>query len=274
MTGGYGGTVPYVPVHLPTDSPGVSLRFHRRGDDVEVEVDGAPGEPTDEMVEAATDALVKLIDAQPEGVHVHLAADHPASSLDPLPERIADSAGLRSRRDLYEMRRPLPVEFDHPARSSAPAISVRAFAPGRDDEAWIEVNNLAFADHPDQGRENPETLADRTSEPWFDPEGFLLLDEPAGDGETGGGLAGFCWTKVHHPTNADPELGEIYVIGVHPRHHGQGLGVALVLAGLDHLAGKGIPVSNLYVDADNAAALKLYDRLGFEVHQRRRVYGS
>ena len=265
-----------MPVHLPTGSPDVSLRFHRRGDDVEAEVEGAHLEPTDEMVEAATDALVKLIDAQPEGVDVHLAADHPASALDPLPERIADAAGLLSRRDLYEMRRPLPVEFDHPARASSPAVSPRAFVPGGDDAAWIEVNNLAFADHPDKGRESHETLADRTGEPWFDPEGFLVLDDdddPDAD-EDAAGLAGFCWTKVHPATDDDPELGEIYVIGVHPRHHGKGLGVALVIAGLDHLASKGITASNLYVDADNTPALKLYDRLGYTVHHRRRVYSS
>lgn len=256
-----------MPAHLSTDSPGVSLRFHRRGDDVEVELDPVDAEASDEIVEAATDALVKLIATQPPEVALHLASDHPADSLNPLPERVADRAGLLHRRDLYEMRRSLPLEFDHPSRSSAPAVTPRSFVPGQDDEAWIEVNNLSFAQHPDQGHETTETLADRMAEPWFDPEGFLVLDD-----RTSRSLAGFCWTKTHPATTTDPEIGEIYVIGVHPAQHGRGLGVALVTAGLDHLASRGITVANLYVDADNATALRLYDRLGFSVKHRRRVY--
>jgi mycothiol synthase len=139
---------------------------------------------------------------------------------------------------------------------------------GVDDDAWIRVNNRAFADHPDQGREDRSTLAARTSEPWFDPAGFLVADEE-GTGE----LSGFCWTKVHPAVpGGDPEMGEIYVIGVDPRHRGEGLGPSFVLAGLDHLSSRGIGTAVLYVDATNTPARRLYDRLDFTVHRRRRVY--
>ena len=80
-----------------------------------------------------------------------------------------------------------------------------------------------------------------------------------------GRLAGFCWTKIHD--EHDPALGEIYVIAVDPDFHGLGLGRALTLAGLEHLTARGVPVGMLYVDADNAPAMKLYDSLGFTVHR-------
>ncbi|MEZ5177026.1 MAG: mycothiol synthase [Acidimicrobiales bacterium] len=160
---------------------------------------------------------------------------------------------------------------DHPARRRAPAVAVRPFDPdpgAGDRSAWIRANNRAFAQHPDQGTETDATLAARLAEPWFDPSGFLVVDDPDRPGE----LAGSCWTKVHPATDHEPALGEIYVIGVDPSQQGSGLGVALVLAGLDHLAGLGLGTAVLFVEADNRPALALYDRLGFSVHARRRVY--
>ena len=132
----------------------------------------------------------------------------------------------------------------------------------------MRANNRSFAEHPDQGRETLDTLREHQSEDWFASTGFLVADDPTRPGE----LAGFCWTKVHPATDAEPALGEIYVIGVDPSHRGEGLGAAFVLAGLDHLAGQGITTAILYVDADNEPAVRLYERLGFEVHARRRVY--
>ena len=121
----------------------------------------------------------------------------------------------------------------------------------------------AFAAHREQGGWDRETLQQREQEPWFDPDGFLLH-------ERDGRLAGFCWTKLH--TDHDPPLGEIYVIAVDPDFHGLGLGKQLTLAGLDSIARRGIAIGMLYVDADNTAAVRLYDRLGFTVHRTDRAY--
>jgi len=174
----------------------------------------------------------------------------------PEDDRMAALTGLVKSRDLYQMRRPLPVDEDW-------ELSTRPFRPGRDDEAWLAVNNRAFSRHPEQGGWDPATLKGREAEPWFDPLGFLLH-------ESGDRLAGFCWTRIH--LDHDPPLGEIYVIAVDPDFQGTGLGRALVLAGLDYLSRRGITVGMLYVDADNRPAVKLYTDLGFEIHHVDRAY--
>jgi mycothiol synthase len=197
------------------------------------------------------DAALGVVAAEGGG-HVHWWVFEPTSAHDELAIRV----GLVPGRTLFQMRRPLPVD-------QATDVVTRPFRVGADEDAWLAVNNRAFHDHPEQGGWDRDTLARREKEPWFDPTGFLLH-------ERDGRLAAYCWTKVHD--DQDPVLGEIYVIAVDPDFHGLGLGRALTLAGLDHLARRGIGTGMLYVDADNAAALALYRALGFVTHRTDRAY--
>ncbi len=169
----------------------------------------------------------------------------------------ADKAGFARSRVLWQMRRSLADLPDVPLPEG---VTVRAFVPGADDEAWLGVNSRAFAHHPEQGRWTAGDLRLRFGEPWFDPAGFLLAVDPA-DGR----LLGFHWTKVHPAEGGEPAIGEIYVLGVDPGGHRRGLGAALSVAGLRHLAGLGLGEALLYVDESNSAAVALYQRLGFEI---------
>ncbi|MGW1026189.1 mycothiol synthase [Streptomyces sp. NPDC002577] len=169
--------------------------------------------------------------------------------------------GLTLFRELRQMRRPLS-DLRLPEPVLPEGVRVRTFIPGEDDAAWLAVNAAAFAHHPEQGSLTQRDLDDRMAEPWFDPEGFFLAERE--DGE----LIGFHWTKVH----AEEQLGEVYVLGVAPETQGTGLGRALTTIGLNHLAASGLPTAMLYVDADNKAALRVYERLGFVTHEADLMY--
>ena len=170
--------------------------------------------------------------------------------------------GFEPARDLYEMRVPLPIglPIEFP-----PDITVRDFVPGRDEAAWLEVNNRAFANHPEQGGWIEATLARRMADSWFDPSTFLLAF-------TADRLAGFNWCKVHDAQGRDPALGEIFVIGVDPDYAGKGLGRPLALAGLARLHDRGLTTGSLFVAAENERALRLYRGIGFTVHRVDRAY--
>jgi mycothiol synthase len=228
---------------------------------VELELVTDPAQPS--AVTDGRDAAETALDtfARDGGGDVTWWTDDPEPRIAALAARF----GLAPTRTLHEMRRALPLD----ARSS---IVTRAFRPGTDDEAaFLAVNNRAFEGHPEQGGWTADTLASRLAQPWFDPAGFRLYEA---EGLDGGGprLAGFCWTKVHPPAGNDPELGEIYVIGVDPAFHGRGLGRELTLAGLDSLTDRGVRTANLYVDAANSAAMALYGKLGFHIHRTRTAF--
>jgi mycothiol synthase len=199
-------------------------------------------------------------------LHAH-AGDEPVRlwimQASPADDAAAHDLGFAPERDLLQMRVPLPLPPEIVA--SARPISTRPFQPGRDDAAWLAINNAAFAGHPEQGGWTLDDLHEHMTFDWFDPEGFLVADRLDGNG-----LIGSCWTKVDR--TGEPVLGEIYVISVDPELHSQGWGRALTVAGLVWMANQGITVGMLYTTASNTAAVRLYESLGFTVDHVDRSY--
>ncbi|MDQ3762279.1 MAG: mycothiol synthase [Actinomycetota bacterium] len=191
--------------------------------------------------------LAAILDRVDEPLWVWAHGEHPAAL------RLAQRTGLVRRRELFQLRRGLADPI--PPRPLPDGVALRAFVPGEDEAAVVRVNNRAFAWHPEQSRWDISELTVREAQPWFDPKGFLLAVDTADR------LLGFHWTKAH-PNG----LGEVYVIAVDPDAQGTGLGGALTVAGLAHLRERGLPEAMLYVESDNTAALRTYQKLGFTRH--------
>ena len=183
------------------------------------------------------------------GVRIWAHGDLPGTAA------LARKFELTRIRALFQLRMPLAeVPATDPVLPDG--VTVRTFVPGADEAAWLEVNQRAFAHHPEQGSWTIKDLRLREAEPWFDPNGFFLA-------ERDGRIAGFHWTKVHQPDDGAPPIGEVYVVGVDPGQQGGGLGRALTRTGLAHLRRLGLAEVMLYVDEDNPAAVKMYTALGF-----------
>ena len=169
---------------------------------------------------------------------------------------LAARYGYGPVRELWKMRL-TTAAAELPDFVRPDGVALRAFVPGKDEDAWLAANRAAFAHHPEQGSMTRADLEARMEEPWFDPAGFLLAEDREGQ------LLGFHWTKVHPRHGSHPAIGEVYVVGVTPAAQGMGLGKALTVAGIRHLEQQGLHAVMLYTDADNAPAVSLYRRLGF-----------
>jgi mycothiol synthase len=175
---------------------------------------------------------------------------------------IAERHGFQRVRTVVQMRRSL----GDPIPEIDPSIAIRSFLVGLDEPAWLSLNNIAFAGHPEQADWSERDFQIRRQESWFEPTGFLIAEM---DGE----MAGFCWTKVHgghshqhsptDPIHDHDPIGEIYIMGVSPKFRQRGVGRAVTIAGLRYLRYQGIYSAMLYVDSSNASAMKLYQSLGF-----------
>jgi mycothiol synthase len=136
-------------------------------------------------------------------------------------------------------------------------VVVRWIEPGEDEEAYVELANDAFRDHPSPLTFSLERVRHVHAFPEFDPSTILLL-APAADP---GRLVGF--VRVQRYDDDGQPLGDLGPIGLRREWRGRGLGRELLRWGVADLRNRGAEVVYLSVEAENAGALRLYEALGF-----------
>ncbi|MDR1513057.1 MAG: mycothiol synthase, partial [Propionibacteriaceae bacterium] len=176
----------------------------------------------------------------------------------------AQHQGFAPARELLQMTRDLRLRPPAPAAAALP-VRIRPYQAS-DTDAILTVNSLAFSSHPEQGRWTRADLNARLAASWFDPQGLLLAEDL-----TTGSVLGFHWTKIHEAPGREP-VGEVYVLAVLPRCARQGLGRALLEAGVDYLSSVGLRYVILYVEGSNERVVRLYDGSGFWVSRRDVLY--
>jgi mycothiol synthase len=139
-------------------------------------------------------------------------------------------------------------------------ITVRAFRPGRDDEAVHGVQQETFADQYDYVPQSYEDWRAYAFIGAHDPSLWFLAEE-------GGEIAGICLCRAEWSGDAD--LGWVSVLGVGRPWRRRGLGLALLLHSFAELHARGNPRAGLGVDGLNpTGAVHLYERAGMHVHRR------
>ncbi|GLB65311.1 mycothiol acetyltransferase [Dietzia sp. NCCP-2495] len=211
-------------------------------------------------------ALVRAVLEREPAAAIWAHGDLPAA------RGLATALELNRTRELLKMRRVATDGPELPERRVDAGIELGTLAeaaseggdrwPGLDARAeFLRVNNAAFSWHPEQGGWTRAQLDERLAVDWVDLGAvFLAVDTGAAPR-----LAGFHWTKtVAEP--GEPVEGEVYVVAVDPADQGRGLGGVLTSLGVEHLEGPvGARSVVLYVEGDNAPAVRTYEKLGFSV---------
>ena len=210
---------------------------------------------------------------------------------------LADRFGLTPTRELLVMGRRLDdVDIRPIAEIAGKRFEIATFKPENPEHlaALTELNAAAFAHHPEQGRLTADDFRQRMAQDWFDPSRLVFAsvrpvleaapNSAADSGETAGpgvgsfpdetfGPDAFLWIKP--PAGDASGKSELYVLGVHPRAQGSGLGTALTRVALVLMASaEGATSGVLYVDAENAPAITTYRRAGFEVAETHTQYAT
>jgi mycothiol synthase len=162
----------------------------------------------------------------------------------------------------FSFRMYAPLDGNVPAPRWPDGIETRSFRPG-EEQAVYDVHEETFSEHPDHTRITFEDWRHWACAEPFDPELWtvaLAEDE----------LQGIVLCRPEW--GGDPEVGWISVIGVRRPWRGRGLGLALLQHTFRQLRDRGKKRVGLGVDAENANGVRLYERAGMHVEQRRLLY--
>ena len=182
---------------------------------------------------------------------------------------LLSNLGFAIVRYSYTMERSLAEPIAEPQLPEG--YTIREMAGPDEAEAWLEMFNLSFIDHPNHSPWMVEQVLHYLDAPIYRRDLNLVAVAPDGT------LAGFCWMTINPEDNAHTgrQVGEIDVLGTRRGYRKLGLGRALLLEGMHRLRRAGIETARLGVVANNpTGALKLYESAGFRTQRTWLLFGK
>ncbi|MEQ8996501.1 MAG: GNAT family N-acetyltransferase [Coleofasciculus sp. B1-GNL1-01] len=194
--------------------------------------------------------------SQERGLPVNVRCGSRADQTDRI--TILERCGFKRDRYFFTMTRSLQEPIPEP---KLPDGFTLGYSKGKEDvEAYVELYNQTFIDHWNYHELTVERILHELQDPYYKPELSLLAMAPDGT------YAAFCYCRVNPEENQrnGRSEGEIAVLGTRRGFRKQGLGRAMLLAGMQQLKAAGVETAKLGVDAKNlSGALRLYESVGF-----------
>lgn len=178
------------------------------------------------------------------------------------------AGGFETRRYFFRMLADLREWSPQPVPAPA-GIRIRPFRDA-DDDAVRLASNAAFADH--------WSSVPRQSDAWRSEfiDAAAFRRETSFVAEDSQGIVGFV-LAAEHDADTDSRghrTGYVSRVGTVRAARGRGIGTALVARSMAVMRESGCAEAELHVDADSpTGAGRLYERLGFVVSARERLFG-
>ena len=173
--------------------------------------------------------------------------------------------GMREVRRFWRMVR--PTLNDIPEPHFPQDIITRAYRLGQDDELAHRADTEIFRDHWGHSDQPLEMWQHYVAQSSFKPELTVVAENQATRE-----MVGFCTIAINTEENKrlGVKRGWIDILGVRRAYRKQGLGTALILAGLRNLRRAGLTQAALGCDSENlTGATRIYERVGFRVDRTR-----
>ncbi len=135
-------------------------------------------------------------------------------------------------------------------------LRIRPFMKGKDEEAYMRIYNVAFADYDDVRSVTLDEVVTIENAPSWNLDGLLMA-------EWNGKLAGMIHPYIDK--NREEKKGFIQSLAVLPEFRRMGIAKHLVSKAIEILRAKGMSVAQAWAWTDRVGCVRIYESFGFKL---------